>query len=471
MNTQLKVLSAPRPTHVSTRNACKLCSPLGACLALRGIEGAVPFLHGSQGCATYMRRYIISHFKEPMDIAASNFSEASAVFGGGENLSLGLRNVTRQYHPSLIGIATTCLSETIGEDVAMILRDYRSALDGAESPELVHISTAAYRGTHMDGFHAAVLSLVDTLAQEVPHPSQREGALEVDSRADHVNLFPGMISPADVRYLKEVFEDFGIPVVVLPDYSETLDGPALATYHKIPEGGTPLAAIRSAGRARATIECGRTLAKKATAGSLLSERFGVKHHRLGLPIGVQETDRLFEVLETISDRPTSRKYELERGRLIDSYVDAHKYVFGKRAIIYGEEDLVTGLAAFLSEIGVVPVLCASGGESGTFAQAIAEVTQDAAGKITVREGADFMSISEEAATLKPDLVIGNSRGHALARELGIPLVRLGFPIHDRIGGQRILHLGYRGAQQLFDQIVNTLIQRKQDASPVGYSYM
>ncbi len=48
---------------------------------------------------------------------------------------------------------------------------------------------------------------------------------------------------------------------------------------------------------------------------------------------------------------------------------------------------------------------------------------------------------------------------------------MGFPIHDRIGGQRILHLGYEGAQQLFDLIVNELIRVKQDESPVGYSYM
>ena len=64
----MKTHDAP---YVSTTNACKLCKPLGACLAFRGIEGAVPFLHGSQGCATYMRRYIISHFNEPIDIASS----------------------------------------------------------------------------------------------------------------------------------------------------------------------------------------------------------------------------------------------------------------------------------------------------------------------------------------------------------------------------------------------------------------
>ena len=41
-----------------------------------------------------------------------------------------------------------------------------------------------------------------------------------------------------------------------------------------------------------------------------------------------------------------------------------------------------------------------------------------------------------------------------------PLVRIGFPVHDRVGGARILHVGYRGALQLFDRIANTLIERQ-----------
>src|SRR5271165_5131459 len=119
------------PRHcTSTRNACKLCTPLGACLVFRGIEGTIPFLHGSQGCSTYIRRYLISHFREPMDIAASNFSEQSAIFGGGSNLKTGLENVLRQYEPSLVGLATTCLSETIGDDVPGYLREFRETATG-----------------------------------------------------------------------------------------------------------------------------------------------------------------------------------------------------------------------------------------------------------------------------------------------------------------------------------------------------
>ena len=112
-------MKAPQTTDPTSefspaRNACKLCAPLGACVAFKGVRGAVPLLHGSQGCATYIRRYLISHFREPVDIASSSFSEEAAVFGGRSLLVQGLRNVTAQYGPEMVGVASTCLAETIG---------------------------------------------------------------------------------------------------------------------------------------------------------------------------------------------------------------------------------------------------------------------------------------------------------------------------------------------------------------------
>jgi nitrogenase molybdenum-iron protein NifN len=445
-----------RERPAATRNACKLCAPLGACLALRGVAGAVPFLHGSQGCATYIRRYLISHFREPVDIAVSGFSEATTVFGGGDNLHHGLNNVARQYHPQLIGIATTCLPETIGEDVGMLLREFRP--EGADPYLLVHVATPSYRGTHVDGFHATVRALVEQLAEGGPP-------------GEHVNVFPGMVSPADLRYLKEVFADFGLEATLLPDYSETLDGPQLDEYQKIPAGGTPVESVRAMGRARLSLELGRTMAETGTAAAFLESGLGVARSALGWPVGVLESDRFFGALSELSGRPMPEKHAQERGRLVDSYVDAHKYVFGRRAVVYGEEDLVVGLTAFLAEIGVQPVLCASGGESGRLEAAVKAVAGAAAERIIVREGMDFATMGEVARGLAPDFLMGSSKGYSLARKLDLPLIRVGFPIHDRIGGQRILHLGYRGAQQLFDAVANTLLGRAQDRSPVGYSYL
>lgn len=450
-------------SYVSTTNACKLCKPLGACIAFRGIEGAVPFLHGSQGCATYMRRYIISHYREPMDIASSSLGEKHAVYGGGTNLKKGLKNVIDKFNPRLVGVATTCLTETIGDDVPMILKEYRreavGEIDDAEMPGLVNASTPSYSGTHMEGFHAAMKAVVDQLAG-------------TEERTDSVNLLPGFLSPADIRYLKEIAEDFGIQALILPDISETLDGPSLEDFEKIPSGGTPIAGIRNMGAAPATIEFGRTLFQRATAGRLLEDRFGVPLRMTGTPIGLRETDRFFELLGRIRGGDAPENHVRERGRLVDAYVDAHKYLFEKKAVLYGEEDLVVGLAAFLAETGMKPVLCASGGRSGRFREAVEEVT---AGLLpeppVVREGMDFYELEEEAEVLAPDILIGHSKGFRLARRWNVPLIRVGFPIHDRFGAQRILHVGYRGAQALLDRIVNALLEKKQNDSPTGYSYL
>jgi nitrogenase molybdenum-iron protein NifN len=458
--------AVPPQSFATSRNACKLCAPLGACLALRGIEGAVPFLHGSQGCATYIRRYMISHFKEPLDIASSNFSETSAIFGGLENLREGLKNVMRQYGPQLIGVTGTCLAETIGDDVGFYLRQITSEGQKLESspegqsplPALVHISAPSYAGTHAEGFFAAVRAVVDTLAENGP-------------RHAGVNVLPGILSPADLRYLKTLLSDFGLEATVLPDYSDTLDGPVWDEYQKIPAGGTPLAAIRRMGSARATIEFNAGTNLKQSAGTILEERFGVPCYRLPPPIGTVATDRLTDTLAELSGRPLPAVHADERGRLIDAYVDAHKYVFDKRALIYGEEDLVVGLAALMAEIGVVPALCASGAKSGCLRRRIEAIEVKPNDEITVLDDVDFMAIESAATAKQIDVVIGNSKGYGLSRRLRIPLIRVGFPIHDRIGGARILHIGYRGAQQLFDQITNALIAVAQDESPVGYSYM
>lgn len=451
--------SVQEPGRAVTQNACHLCTPLGACLAFRGIRGAVPFLHGSQGCSTYIRRYLISHFREPIDIAASNFSETSAIFGGGTILEQGLQNVIRQYQPSVIGLATTCLSETIGEDLNMILHGYgKKHGDDEGAPAVVPVSTASYRGSYVDGYHDAVKAVVEALAQGGP-------------RTDAINLFPGIVSPADLRHVRELAGLFGLDLILLPDYADTLDGPVGDDYRLIPEGGTSVEEIRASGRSRMSVQLGRTRADMPGAGPLLEKTFGVPAKTVGLPIGIRETDALMEVLCGLTGRDLPPAIAAERGRLIDAYVDGHKYLAGKTVGLFGEPDLVIGFASFCSEIGMRPTLCASGAKCRAFPAALREAVPTLPDDCAVIEDTDFARIEAVLAETKPEVLIGPSKGYAAARRLGIPLIRAGFPIHDRVGAQRILHLGYRGAQQQFDRIVNTLMEHRQDDSPVGWSYL
>ncbi|MFH1139475.1 MAG: nitrogenase component 1 [Pseudomonadota bacterium] len=450
-----------RPDYVSTTNACKLCTPLGAALAFRGIEQAVPLLHGSQGCATYMRRYIISHFREPMDIASSSLGEKSAVFGGGPNLKQALLNVGQRYGARLVGVATTCLTETIGDDVPALIREFKKEFGARGLPELVTVSTPSFRGTHLDGWRAAIKAVVETMAGQ-----------GVGVGGPDLNLLPGLFSPADIRELKKLTRAFGLKTVVLPDISLTLDGPARLDYERIPSGGAPLADIRAMGGAGLTVEFGSTFSPASSAGRVLAEKFNRRALCLPYPIGIRNSDAFLRVLADFSGKEVPADLDLVRGRLVDAMVDGHKYLAGAKAAVYGEEDLVVGLVSFLSEIGVQVVLAGSGDKTGRLKTAAAEAVGDLAPEPPlVLDGVDFYQIADQAARLRPDILIGNGKGAPTARELGVPLVRVGFPIHDRFGAQRVLTVGHEGALALLDRIVNALLEHKQAASAVGWGYM
>ena len=459
-----KTLAVPVKNFVSTRNACKLCAPLGASIAYRGIEGCIPLIHGSQGCSTYIRRYTISHFREPIDIASSNFTEMTAVFGGRANLFTALNNITQQYLPQAIGISSTCLSETIGENIPQYIGEYiayrKKELEKNPNlpvPEILYASTPSYKGTHVTGFHAAICACVAGLVKpEIVSDAER---------TERINIISGFVSAEDLREIHQILQDYKVPYTLLPDYSKTLDGNSWETYEKLPAGGTKISAIKRMGTAKSSIYLGKAVVPENNAGLWLQEKCNVPLTQVLLPIGIENTDAFFAALNAITGNDTPEKWQYIRGRLVDAYIDGHKYCYGKRAIVYGDEDFVLSICSFLEEIGMVPVLAATGAkklvkESGT------------SQKLTVlSEDTDFTTMLERAKELNPDIVIGNSKGFYLSRNLGIPLVRCNFPIHDRIGGQRILSLGYRGTLNLFDQICNTLMQEKQEKAGKGWSYV
>jgi nitrogenase molybdenum-iron protein NifN len=387
-----------------------------------------------------------------MDIASSNFSEDTAIFGGEDNLLLAIRNLMSQYSPEVIGVATSCLTETIGDDVPSILRKLKDEI----SAKLIPVSTPSFKGSHIVGFHSTVDAIVRAMCTE---PSVY---------SPEVFIAPPVLSPADLRYIKTICKKFGINPILLPDYSDTLDGGVWDKYTPIPEGGTPIEDISKAASAESSfIELGNV--REGSAGFELHKKFGTHLETIGTPIGIEATDRFLNILAQISGKEIPDEYIFTRKRCIDSYIDAHKYLSGVRTVIYGDEDMVPAITSFCCEIGLKPVLCASEGPIAKEIEKCIESKNRA--DIMICEDADFDAIENQIASLKPDLMIGTGKGNHISIKYDIPLLRVGFPIHDRFGASRILHVGYDGAMQLLDSIVNLIVARKQINIPDGYSYL
>lgn len=438
-------------------NPCDLCAPLGASVAFKGVARSVAILHGSQGCATYIRRYLISHYREPVDIASSSFDEESVIFGGRDNLFRALENVADKYRPEVIGIASTCLTETIGDDLPLFVREFQK--EHPDFPPIVTVSTASYRMTHTGGFRAVLDALVRHFAPE-------GAALSPEEVPRRINLFAGMVSPEDIRTFIELFGHFGLAGDVLPDYSETLDAGVWGEYKPLPEGGTTAERFRAAARAPATLELLHSSPEEDSPGRWLERTFDVPLYSLQYPLGIEATDRFLSVLSELAGFPEGSVPEglkKERERLIDAYIDGHKYLFGVKVAIAAREELAEALVRFCRELGMEPVLCAVSGRSTSLEARLPG--------LVVMEDTDHDEIGRTAAGLGTELFIGTGKLYRAAREGGIPLIRCEFPIHDRFGGQRIGLTGYRGTFWLLDTVINTLLERKQAESPVGWTYL
>lgn len=433
-------------------NPCKMCMPLGAVTAMYGVKKSMSILHGSQGCSTYIRRHMATHYNEPVDIASSSLTEQGTVYGGEENLLKGLKNLIELYAPEVIGVGTTCLSETIGEDIRRMIEKFYEIHPEYEKIRIIPMNSPGYGGTQFDGHFRALYQIVSNIA--------RGG-----EKVNKVNVITSILSPGDIRYLKKAFALFGLEPIILPDISDNLDGGHSEHYDRLPSKGTSIEEIEQMGSALCTLElCG--IPVDDSPGEYLKDTFGVPLKKMNLPVGLRDTDKFYEVLSELSGRSIPDEIREARERYLDAMIDSHKYNGDGRAVVYGDPDFVLSTTRLCVENGVLPVVAATGSECREL-KPLLDIEIEPLAKNSFEEDyivlddVDFKLIEESAVLKKANLLIGNSDGRRIEESLHIPLVRRGFPIHDRVGGQRLRTMGYEGSLLFLDEIANALLARKE----------
>jgi nitrogenase molybdenum-iron protein alpha/beta subunit/molybdenum cofactor biosynthesis enzyme MoaA len=396
-----------------------------------------------------------THYNEPIDIASSSLTEHGTVYGGEENLIKGVKNLITLYKPKAIGVLTTCLAETIGEDINRIINKM-SKRQEIKKVKFIPVSSAGYAGTNTDGFESAARAAVESIAVKKAKDN------------GYINIVMCETSCADVRFIKEVLDDMGVKYVLLPDISDNLDRPHLKKYEKLSLGGTKLSDIKKMSGAKHAVQIGMFTPDKLSAAQYLYEKFGVPYTKCNMPLGFENSLKFFETISKISGRKIPEKYILQKGRMLDAMVDSHKYNAAGRAAIFGEPELAYCAACLCLENGILPVICATGSKCKEFKPALEErIRRLAALKLEdnfyIADNADFSDIEEAVKEFKPNILIGSSDARRIEEKTGVQLVRIGFPIHDRVGGQRQLKFGFNGSLNILDEITNALIKKTADA--------
>lgn len=434
-----------------TINPAKTCQPVGAMYAALGVHGCLPHSHGSQGCCSYHRTALTRHFKEPVMAATSSFTEGSSVFGGQANLMQAVETIFTVYNPDIIAVHTTCLSETIGDDVNQIAQKARDEGKVPAGKYLIHCNTPSYVGSHITGYSNQVVSFVK-------HFSAR-----TVTKKNQVNVICGWVEPSDMREIKRIAKQMEVKIVLFPDTSDVLDTPMTGKHEFYPRGGVTIPELISTGDSKKTIALGPFCPEDAAIQ--LENKCKVKFETLEIPIGLKATDTFVTALSRAAGVKVPDSITDDRGRLVDMITDMHKYLYGKRVALYGDPDILTPLTEFLLTLDMKPVYIVSGTPGKRFTESIESLVSNKVPEAKYKNGerADMFLLHQWIKQEGVDLLIGNSYGKYIARDESIPFVRLGFPILDRVGHSYFPVVGYTGATQLLTKILGAIMD-KQDAT-------
>jgi nitrogenase molybdenum-cofactor synthesis protein NifE len=440
-------LSASRvkvPTKAATVNPQKNSPALGATLAYLGVDRMLGLLHGAQGCSTFIRLQLSRHFKESIALNSTAMSEDAAIFGGWENLKKGIGRAVEKFRPGVVGVMTSGLTETMGDDVRSAIVQFRAERPEHAGVPVVWASTPDYCGSLQEGYAAAVEAVLGTLA---------EGGERIPNQ---VNLVPGAhLTPADVEEAKGLLEAFGLEVLTVPDVANALDGHIDDVVSPLSTGGVPVERIRTAGRSAATIYVGDSLGRAARA---LEASFGVPAYGFTSLTGLAEVDALVATLSAITGRPVPETLRRARARLLDAMADSHYQLGRKKVALALEADHLKSMVRFLAGMGC-------------------EI--QAAISATRTRGLDGLPVENlfvgdledlEAAAVGADLLVANSNGRQAAARAGVKAhLRTGLPVFDRLGAHQKVWVGYRGTMNLVFEVANLFQANATEAQKLAHN--
>jgi nitrogenase molybdenum-iron protein NifN len=425
-------LKAPESKPLQV-NPLKLSQPMGATLAFLGVDGCMPLMHGGQGCASFTKVYLTRHFCEPIALQTTAVTDVTAILDGGDySIVESIKNIRKKVIPELIGLYTTGLPETKGDDI-------RGVATQIDCP-LVYVNTADYEGGLESGWALTCKALIQQLTAETEVIDDNKVVV-----LPHVSM-----QPIEVEKVKDFIAAFGFQVLALPDLATSLDGHLGEKQAALSHGGITVEEVTGLADAGLVISIGDSM--QASAEALMSKNPFIRHLHFSHLNGLVATDSLVEQLlaETgfCHPPPTVERW---RKRLQDAMLDSHFSLGQTRLLVVGEPDHLIGLCESLYEAG------------GRVSVAIATVNSSQLDNIKAEQVLVGDLEDAELIADQYDLIVGNFHCEALAHRLHKGLVTRGFPNWEQVGNQLKNDVLYEGGAYFLFECANVAAVHREHA--------
>ncbi len=427
------------------------CQPAGAQYASIGIEDCIGIVHGGQGCVMFVRLLFAQHFKDNFLLASSSLHEDAAVLGAVHRVEQAVDVLLMRYpEVKVVPIISTCSTEIIGDDIDGVVRKLNNGLLKEKYPDrevhLIPMHTPSFKGSMVTGYDLAVKDFVRAFAQKEERSNGK------------INLITGWVNPGDVTALKHLLSEMDVDATVLFEI-ESFDSPIMPDGEAVSYGSTTIEDLKGTANAIGTIALNRY--EGGQAAEYLDKEFGVPGVIGPTPIGIRNTDAFLENVRRMTGKKIPQSLVHERGVAIDALTDLiHMFFADKKVAIYGNPDLVIGLAQFCLDLEMKPVLLLLGDDNPNYSKdpRIKELEENVEHDMEIIRNADLWDLESKIKNkeIEVDLIMGHSKGRFISIDNDIPMLRVGFPVYDRAGYYRHPVVGYAGATWLAEEMANVL---------------
>jgi nitrogenase molybdenum-iron protein beta chain len=426
------------------------CQPCGSQFASIGVKDCIGIVHGGQGCVMFVRLLFSQHFKESFEIASSSVHEDGAVFGALNRVEEAVDVLLMRYpHVKVIPIITTCCTEVIGDDIDGVIMKLNHGLLKEKYPDrevhLIPCHAPSFKGSMVSGYDCAVKDFVSHFAKK-------------DEPNGKLNLITGWVNPGDVTELKHLLGEMQVDATVLFEI-ESFDSPLMPDGNFVSHGNTTIADLTGTANALGTIALNRY--EGGQAAEYLANEFDIPAIIGPTPIGIRNTDTFLQNVKKLTGKPIPESLVYERGLALDAITDVtHLFLADKKVAIYGNADLVLGLAEFCLDLEMKPMLLLLGDDNKTYPSdpRIQALQKNVDYGMEIIMNADLWELENRIKNegLELDLILGHSKGRFISIDYHVPMLRVGFPTYDRAGLHRYPVVGYNGARWLAESMANTL---------------
>jgi len=410
-------------------NPIKHSQPMGSTLAFLGVKDCMPLMHGAQGCASYTKVFFTRHFNEPIAVRNTSVSDITAVLDGGDySILMAIENIQskeKNLKPSMIGLHTTGLTETKGDDV-------RGVGMHIEIP-YVFVNTPDYEGGMESGWALTVQAMIEQITVE-----------STEIKPNKLVILPHLsMQPIEIEKIKCFCEDFGFETYALPDLSTSLDGYWEEGQGKLANGGITVNQIRDLSTSSVVVSIGTSMKKSAQA--LLKKNPSIEHLHFDHLMGLDGCDNFVAALMKIRHTEPKPLIKRWRSRLQDAMLDSHFLIGSSHFVITGEPDMLVGMCALIRSVGGTVTAAVS----TTFSDALHLIEAD---NVFVGDLEDARRFFGEA-----DMVISNFHAERILHSVEhTALVIRGFPNYEELGNQLKNDQLYEGSTYFLFEIANAL---------------